>query len=335
MINILKTKGKIFVLAAAMIVVALLAASAAGYAAETDGSSDINRCKLKKSTFFWTVDTSYKTGYFGGITLDLEETQKLDPTVQEDAQYIYANIGGELVIRVTPREGYVLQSLECQPRYMQFQLLSEGCYKVSGLWDEAVILAVFEEETRQHQLEVVNSAYGDVDLGTNTYQFTAHQGAYLAEVVVNGESKGSITQWTIQTGDHIIVRFAKEGETWQETEQLDSLNRTAYEKTIAKVEATTIKAQTVKVSGKKIKLQWKKSSGCMVDYFEVYRSTSKKTLGKGKAVYQTKSGGAKVYTDTKSLKKGKKYYYKLRGVRIVNGKKIYTQWSNVACRIAK
>ena len=116
MVNRIKAKGKIFVLAAAMIMLALLAASTAGYAAETDGSSDINRCKLKKSTFFWTVDTSYKTGYFGGITLDLEETQKLDPTIQEDAQYIYANIGGELVIRVTPREGYVLQSLECQPR---------------------------------------------------------------------------------------------------------------------------------------------------------------------------------------------------------------------------
>lgn len=334
MINRIKARGRIFVLAAVMIVLALLAASAAGYAAETDGSS-LNRCKLKKDTFFRVVNTANQTGDFGTITLDLAESQKLDPTVQEDEQYIYANFGGEFVIRVTPKEGYAFQSLESRPRYMQFQWLSEGCYQVSGIWDQAVIEAVFEEDTRQHQLKVVNSDYGDVDLGSNTYQFTAHQGAYVAEVVVNGESKGSITKWTIQTGDKIIVRFAKDGETWQETEKLNSPDYKAYEKTIAMVKATTIKASTVKVSGKKIKLQWKKSSGCMVDYFEVYRSTSKKTLGAGKPVYRTKSGGAKVYNDTKSLKKGKKYYYKLRGVRIVNGKKIYTQWSNVACRIAK
>ena len=43
----------------------------------------------------------------------------------------------------------------------------------------------------------------------------------------------------------------------------------------------------------------------------------------------------KKYSDSKSLKKGKKYYYKIRGYKVVEGKKIYTAWSNRAYRTVK
>lgn len=94
------------------------------------------------------------------------------------------------------------------------------------------------------------------------------------------------------------------------------------------VKNTTIKAESVKVVGGLIRVVWKKSPGYKVDYYQIFRST-KKSIGYGtKPIYTTKSGKATYYTNTKSVKKGVKYYYKLRGVRVIEGKKYYTQWSN-------
>ena len=346
MVKQIKTTGRIFVLTAVMIVLALLAASA-GYAAEIEtaagaetetgsGTNSAHKCVLKKDAFFLVRDAFENPGEFGTITLNQEETAKLDDSVTENEQCIYGTVGGSIVINVTPKDGYRLCSIRTRSNLLQLTQLTEGCYLVSNLWDDEYIIANFEEVERQHHIKVVNRNRGDVALSGNTYQFLPNEGSYLADVLVNGESQGSITQWTIREGDEIVVRFAKNGETWRETEALDnSRNRPLYEKVVKGIKKSTIKASTVKVSGKKIRLKWSKSSGYKVTYFEIYRSTSKKTLGTGKPVCKTDSGSTKVYDDTKSLKKGIRYYYKVRGVRVVNGMKFYTQWSNVACRIAK
>ena len=109
------------------------------------------------------------------------------------------------------------------------------------------------------------------------------------------------------------------------------------EKIKAGIKATTIKASSKLVkakSGKKgIKITWTKSKGYKVDYYQILRST-KKNSGY-KKVFQTVDGNKTSYTNTKNIKKGKTYYYKVRGVRVVDGVKVYTKWSTNAHRIVK
>lgn len=58
--------------------------------------------------------------------------------------------------------------------------------------------------------------------------------------------------------------------------------------------------------------------------YEVYRATSSK--GKYKKVKTVKSGKTVAWTN-KSLKKNKKYYYKVRAYKYVSGKKKYSKFS--------
>lgn len=100
---------------------------------------------------------------------------------------------------------------------------------------------------------------------------------------------------------------------------------------VASAKPTLAKAKKVKAkrAGKrKIRVSWKRVTGA--NGYKVYRSTKKK---KGfKAVKTVKSGKTVKYT-TGKLKKGKRYYFKVRAYRTVSGKKVYSAWSSrVSCK---
>lgn len=89
---------------------------------------------------------------------------------------------------------------------------------------------------------------------------------------------------------------------------------------------------TAKASSKTVKFTWKKTKTNQVDGYEVYCATSKK--GKYTKVYTTENASVMKYTDSrKTSKTGKTYYYKVRGYKVIGGKKYYTKWSNIVTGI--
>ena len=80
---------------------------------------------------------------------------------------------------------------------------------------------------------------------------------------------------------------------------------------------------SIKKSGSKIKVAWKKVSG--VSGYEVYISKSKNgTYTKAMKI----TSSTKVSAVSKKLAKGK-YYVKIRAYKNVDGKKVYGKFSNV------
>lgn len=78
----------------------------------------------------------------------------------------------------------------------------------------------------------------------------------------------------------------------------------------------------------KVKLTWKKSnSGYSVDAFQIWRSV-KQSSGYSK-IYTTVDGSSKYYTNTKNVKPGQTYWYKVRGVRSLEGKLVYTNFVKI------
>ena len=90
-----------------------------------------------------------------------------------------------------------------------------------------------------------------------------------------------------------------------------------------------VKARTVKAGGKKrakrlaIRLTWKQRGPA--DGYVIYRGVKKK--GKFKSIRVIKKASVKKYTD-KKVKKKKKYYFRMKSWKKVNGKKVYSTFSN-------
>ncbi len=86
---------------------------------------------------------------------------------------------------------------------------------------------------------------------------------------------------------------------------------------------------STKAGKRKITVQWKQVSGA--SGYRIYRATKKS--GKYKAIKTVKSKTRK-YTN-KRLKKGRRYYYKVRAYKTVKGKKVYSSYSSYSTKKAK
>ena len=129
-------------------------------------------------------------------------------------------------------------------------------------------------------------------------------------------------------GNTVTVDLAETGE--QPTDPADK-----NAKIIKGVQNTDITLKSAKGKKRGILLTWTKEKGYKVDYYEIYRSTKKNSGYGKKPFFRTKDGNVTKYLNTKNVKAGKTYYYRIRGVRVVDGKKYYTEYSNKAYRATK
>ena len=103
------------------------------------------------------------------------------------------------------------------------------------------------------------------------------------------------------------------------------------EKLIAEnVQTLKITASSTAAKGS-ITVKWTvEGDATAADGYQVWRST-KHSSGYKKMFTTSKTS----YKNTKGLKKGTRYYYKVRAYKVVDGKNVYSDWSNKARRIAK
>lgn len=171
---------------------------------------------------------------------------------------------------------------------------------------------------------------GKVLRGTDkTFTITPDTDYVISDVLVDGKSVGAVTSYTFETvrEDHSIQAIFELSEEAQEAIRNEKLKEG--------VRNTTIRLRSTLGNGF-IRLDWEKSAGYKVDYYEVYKSTKRYSGFGTEPYFETKQGGLTGwYKNTKELKKGVRYYYKVRGVREIAGETVYTKWSTKAWRLVK
>ena len=146
-----------------------------------------------------------------------------------------------------------------------------------------------------------------------------------------------------------LVKAAKEGASLEEMNEALAAYKALTDRQRYEIDATAlplikvieeklgaeVKALKITTGSKakkgSITVSWTvKGNASLADGFQVWKST-KKNSGFKKAFTTKKQS----YKNTKGLKKGTRYYYKVRAYKVVDGKNVYSDWSNKAIRKAK
>ena len=163
-----------------------------------------------------------------------------------------------------------------------------------------------------------------------TLNWSKVSGATGYEVYKYNSSKKKWEKVGSTTKTSYTVKKLKAGTKYKfKVRAYKTVNKKKYYGSYSSELQTATKTSTPKITSlttgsKKANLKWKKVSGATG--YEIYMATSKNgKYSKVKTI--TKSSTVK-YSKTK-LKKNKKYYFKVRTYKTVNGKKIYSSYSTV------
>ena len=163
---------------------------------------------------------------------------------------------------------------------------------------------------------------------------TVEAGYDLVDVVLNGTSKGKVTEVKgLKTGDKLAVTAAKKAPESAEPTP-DALRAPlAAQSLVARSPVGPLKTGT-----QAVRITWYNQNGEMMEFdgVEIFRSTKKNSGYGNKPFYATKESKSKgYYINTKDVKVGTTYYYKLRGYVVIDGQKYYTDYSLKAIRTVK
>ena len=148
----------------------------------------------------------------------------------------------------------------------------------------------------------------------------------------SGDNDGGIHRpsWPVRPG--IPPAADSDKETEVETDVKTEAEKAELK---AAVKASRLNAKSKLVtmaSGKKaVKITWDYDGGIEFDGVQIFRS-AKRYSGYGKKPIFVTEGDC--YYNT-AIKKGTKYYYKVRGFVIIDGEKVYTDWGSKAWRTVK
>ena len=161
----------------------------------------------------------------------------------------------------------------------------------------------------------------------NVYRSTSETGTFT--YIGKSTSKSYVDKKATvgKTYYYKVAGRRAEGEEIYKTKTSEAVSAKIKKVTQSEVKATPMYG-TTNYLNKGLQVSWT-SPNVKVDGYQVYRATSYN--GTYKLLKETKPN---VYTiKNTGLKVGKKYYYKVRGFKYVNGKKTYTKFSSKGYRI--
>ena len=219
----------------------------------------------------------------------------------------------------------------CEGYSKAFQYLCDlsdiTCYTVTGDMDGgtgagAHMWNIIEQNGRYYLADITNSDEGTA--GENG-------GLFLVPPAYGSLSQG----YTYETENgNIYFRYDQTTKNTYGTGSKSVLQMTVK---VYDVDSTTVKpakptfSSISNTSARKLVLTWKKAKNAKG--YEIYRRTG--TTGSYQKIATIKSGSTVKYTNTK-LKKGTKYYYRIRAYSYnALGNKVYSGWSAVKSKTSK
>ncbi|MDU7030633.1 glycoside hydrolase domain-containing protein [uncultured Robinsoniella sp.] len=159
--------------------------------------------------------------------------------------------------------------------------------------------------------------------GYRIYRSTKKNGTYKKIATVKGRSKTTYVNEKLTTGKKYYYKVR----AYATEKRRTVLSGYSKVKSKKPVPGKVILSSVTNLSGKHLKLRWKKVSGA--SGYEIRRAVSKK--GTYHSIATIKKGKTLTYKDSRLTKK-KTYYYKVRAYRTVGKKKIYGPYSLVKYR---
>lgn len=274
--------------------------------------------------------TSTGTAATGELVIDLSGTNKDSFTLSKTEIESIAE-GGSATFTVTPNANLAAGSYTAKVTVSDGNLIF-GSFDVSFTVNKASSGGGSHSSSIQKPTIIAGEgAETSLSiLGTNlTIKMT--EGYELTDVILNGVSKGKVTELTgLRTGDKVEVKTEKKQEKPSKEEIIAALDSS---KLVARSKLITLE------NGKKaVRVTWYDQNGNEIDFdgIEVYRSV-KRYKGYGLEPFYTTKGDKSegYYVNTKDLKEGTTYYYKVRGYVTIDGQKYYTDYSDKAWRTIK